>query len=358
MSLDQFRPDWIALRNQTAALAIALAGALIARALRLPMPWLLGPMFATGIAAFLGLPLSVNRWVRAIMMMALGVLLGSAFQVELLHRAAQDLPIILMLVPYTLITTTLIYLLLRAMSPLDRVTAFFSSVPGGVNEMIMMGTERGGSEPALAVHHSIRLFLIVFFVSMTFGFMFGFTRPPAPGISTTISPLSSYAIIVGLAIVGFFGGRLLRLPAVYVLGPMIASAIVHITGLTDVRPDSWLVSTAQLVTGAAIGARFSEFERKELIRAISTSLVISVALILLTFGFVWLIVPFVDRPAAELLLAFSPGGLAEMGLIAMTFGGDPGFVSTSQVCRFFIVVTIAVPLFRLSGYWRHAASRP
>ncbi len=102
MSLDQFRPDWIALRNQSAALAIALAGALIARALRLPMPWLLGPMFATGIAAFLGLPLSVNRWVRAIMMMALGVLLGSAFQVELLQRAAQDLPIILMLVPYTL----------------------------------------------------------------------------------------------------------------------------------------------------------------------------------------------------------------------------------------------------------------
>lgn len=350
MSLDRLKPDWLSLRDQAAALAIAVVGAFIARALRLPMPWLLGPMFATGIAAFLGLKLSVNRYLRAVMMMALGVLLGSAFQVELIQRAGQDLPIILMLVPYTLVTTTLIYLLLRAMSPLDRVTAFFSSVPGGVNEMIMMGTERGGSEPALAVHHSIRLFLIVFFVSMTFGVMFGFSRPAAPGINMSISPWTSYAIIIGLAAVGFTVGRLLRLPAVYVLGPMLASAIVHITGLTDVKPDSWLVSAAQLVTGAAIGARFSEFERAELIRAVRTSLVISIALILLTFGFVWMIVPFVDRPAPELLLAFSPGGLAEMGLIAMTFGGDPGFVSTSQVCRFFIVVTVAVPLFRLSGY--------
>ncbi len=43
---------------------------------------------------------------------------------------------------------------------------------------------------------------------------------------------------------------------------MVASAIAHVTGLTDVTPDNWLVSAAQLVTGTAIGARFSEFERK------------------------------------------------------------------------------------------------
>lgn len=353
MSLD--RIDWVSLRGQALALLIALAGALIALQLRLPMPWLLGPMFATGIAAFLGLRLSVNKYLRAGMLMALGVLLGSAFQVSLIERAAQDLPIILMLIPYTLLTTTLIYLLLRATSKLDPVTAFFSAVPGGVNEMIMMGTERGGSEPQLAVHHSIRLFLIVFFVSMTFGIMFGFTRPAsATTFNATLSPLSSYAIIVALAAVGYGVGRLLRLPAVFVLGPMVASAVAHITGLTDVTPDNWLVSLAQLVTGTAIGARFSEFERKELVRAISTSLIISIALILLTFAYVYLVVPIGDRPYPEVLLAFSPGGLAEMGLIAITFGGDPGFVSTSQVCRFFIVVTLAVPLFRLSAYLRPA----
>ncbi len=102
-------------------------------------------MFATGIAAFLGLRLSVNKYLRAVMLMALGVLLGSAFQVSLIERAAQDLLIILMLIPYTLITTTLIYFLLRVTSKLDPVTAFFSAVPSGVNEMIMMGTERAGT---------------------------------------------------------------------------------------------------------------------------------------------------------------------------------------------------------------------
>jgi uncharacterized membrane protein AbrB (regulator of aidB expression) len=47
-----------------------------------------------------------------------------------------------------------------------------------------------------------------------------------------------------------------------------------------------------------------------------------------------------------LLLAFSPGGIAEMGIIAVALGIDPLFVATHHVARIGLVVIIAPWLYR------------
>ena len=51
-------------------------------------------------------------------------------------------------------------------------------------------------------------------------------------------------------------------------------------------------------------------------------------------------------PIAALVLAFAPGGLAEMSLIALALGVDPAFVSSHHVVRIFLVVVLA-PLARI-----------
>jgi uncharacterized membrane protein AbrB (regulator of aidB expression) len=56
-----------------------------------------------------------------------------------------------------------------------------------------------------------------------------------------------------------------------------------------------------------------------------------------------------DLPFASLILAFSPGGLAEMSLIALALDIDPAFVATHHVVRIFLVVVLAPIAFRL---WR------
>ncbi len=50
-------------------------------------------------------------------------------------------------------------------------------------------------------------------------------------------------------------------------------------------------------------------------------------------------------PAVPLTLAFSPGGLAEMSLIAIAIGA--AFVATHHVVRIFLIVVIAPHAFRL-----------
>ncbi len=52
-------------------------------------------------------------------------------------------------------------------------------------------------------------------------------------------------------------------------------------------------------------------------------------------------------PAVALMLAFSPGGLAEMSLIAIAIGADAAFVATHHVVRIFLIVVIAPLAFKL-----------
>ena len=51
-------------------------------------------------------------------------------------------------------------------------------------------------------------------------------------------------------------------------------------------------------------------------------------------------------PFAALLLAFTPGGLAEMTLISLSLGIDAAFVSTHQVVRIFFIVALFPFAFR------------
>ena len=190
--------------------------------------------------------------------------------------------------------------------------------------MTIMGAERGGHEASLAVHHSLRLILVIFTVSMVFAIAYGYSRTPLDSTAAKLGSLADYAWILGLAIVGVALAKALRLPATFVLGPMIISAIAHVAGFTDVKPDAVTISIAQLICGAALGSRLATLPRQALAMAAFDAVKIAIYLLTFTLAFVWAASHLIDRPFPELLLAFAPGGLVEMGLIALSLGADTG----------------------------------
>jgi membrane AbrB-like protein len=251
-----------------------------------------------------------------------------------------------LLVPYTLLATMLVFAILLRTTALDRATAFFSAVPGGVNEMTLMGSERGGHEPSLAVHQSLRLLLVILTVSTIFG-LYGVSSVVG---GDTVEPglaWDGYAWILTMAACGAFLAKLARIPAPFILGPMLVSAAIHLFDIVDVKPSSTLVAVAQVVSGAAIGSQFSSFSRRMLYSAGLTAVGIAALLLVFTVGFAYAVSFAVDQPFPVLLLAFAPGGMGEMGLIALSMHADAAFVSASQVFRFFVVVTMAAPLYNL-----------
>jgi membrane AbrB-like protein len=105
-----------------------------------------------------------------------------------------------------------------------------------------------------------------------------------------------------------------------------------------------LIYLAQLVIGTAIGLRFLGTTFGEIRRIILISCGSTLMMILLATGLAFLAADFVGISIPGLILALSPGGLAEMSLVALGLGIDVAFVSIMHVIRIAFVIA-CIPLF-------------
>jgi len=163
-------------------------------------------------------------------------------------------------------------------------------------------------------------------------------------------------VLVACAIVGPMLGKFLRLPAYRLVGPMLASAAVHIAGVTSSAPPMELVAMAQVVVGSAIGARFAGAPLRWVSKIIASSIVSTSLMLGTTVGFALLLASLSGIPFAPIVLAFSPGGLAEMSLIALALGIETAFVATHHVARIGMIVIAAPLLFRKLGIQKATTS--
>ena len=148
---------------------------------------------------------------------------------------------------------------------------------------------------------------------------------------------------------GYLIAGRLWLPAPAFLGPLLASAGIHLASLTAAQPPWELVAAAQVVIGAAIGGRFAGTDIR-LVPRILTLAVGSTAIFLAMAAVAALVLErLTDFAFPALLLAFTPGGLAEMSLVALALDIDTAFVATHNVARIALIVTLAPLFFRLLG---------
>jgi hypothetical protein len=71
-----------------------------------------------------------------------------------------------------------------------------------------------------------------------------------------------------------------------------------------------------------------------------------VAVLALAMGVALLLGPFVGEPVAAVFLAFAPGGLAEMGLIALSLQMSVVYVTAHHILRIVLSVLFAQILLR------------
>jgi membrane AbrB-like protein len=157
-----------------------------------------------------------------------------------------------------------------------------------------------------------------------------------------IPPLDA-GILAACAAIGFFGGRLLRLPAAPLVGPMIASAAVHLSGVTAASPPNEIVNLAQVVMGTAIGCRFAGFDLRRVLGTMAIAGLVTIYMVAMATAFALVLERLTGLPFTALILAFAPGGLAEMTLVSLALGIDTAFVSTHHVFRLLILV-LGAPL--------------
>jgi hypothetical protein len=346
-------------RDTALTLLIGAVGGALAAWIGLPLAWMIGAMLATTAAAMAGGRIVVQRQLRALMVTVLGVMLGSAFHPEILRRLGDWLGGIALLAAYIPVVTAIVYLYFRRFTTFGRTTAYFSAMPGGLNEMIIVGEAMGGEGRAIALVHATRILVVVMTIPFYFRFVERLGVPAAPpGAGLGALPLADAALLTLCGVLGWSLARLLRVPAAQLVGPMMLSAAMHLGGLTASRPPAELVAVAQIVVGSAIGGRFAGLRLVEVSRILLVAVGAALLMLVLTVAATALLGDALGTSRAGLALALAPGGLAEMSLVALALGVDTAFVATMHVLRIAIIVILAPAAFRLARAWRERRLKP
>lgn len=338
----------IALLARTAlALLIGSVGGFALYALQVPLAWLVGAMLATMIGSVLQLPIAIPQLVRGPMVVVLGVMLGSGFTPTMAASIPGWWATILAVAVAVFATTAIGFFTIRALTDHNRATAFFAAAPGGLTEMVLAGKAMGGDDRFIAALQALRVMLVVASLSLWFKFTAGLSGM-ASAAATPAPPLDpGDAVLLVACAAGIVPARLLRLPAALLVGPMLCSVVLHVLGITAGKPPNLLIIAAQIVVGASVGCRFAGWRVRDFRTAGAISVVLTVLMLGVAFAVAGIVEGLTGLAFPQLLLAFAPGGVAEMSLIALTLGQGVAFVATHHVFRIFLIVLVMPLAFRL-----------
>lgn len=320
---------------------------MVFHALALPLPWMLGALFVTMTASVAGLPVQGPARLRSAIVAIIGVLLGSRFTPEVMGQVGETLVTLAILLVYLVVVALVVVPFYRYVGRQDWTTAYFAGMPGGLSEMIEFGEARGANVPAIVLAHSLRIVVTIALMAFLFRVVLGHDVGAAAMAPGPALGLVDAAILTASAVLGAFAGTRLKLPAPTFLGPLILSAAVHLAGFTESAPPTLLVNAAQVVLGTILGCRFLGIAPVMLARAGLLSLG-STILTLALAGVAGLAMGrAVGVGLDQALLALAPGGLTEMGLIALAIHADVAFVALHHVARILVVLVLAPLAVRL-----------
>ncbi|MEH6402764.1 MAG: AbrB family transcriptional regulator [Sneathiella sp.] len=331
------------------SLSIGGIGGAVFFLLDLPLAWMMGSMCISTIIALRGVKLTVHPPLKNMMVAVLGVMLGSNFSPETAGNMMQWSNGLLLSFVNILLSMSLVYFYYRKIGKLDRTTAYFSAAPGGFNIMYEVGEAKGGDGRKIALIHATRVLLLVMTVPIAFRYSVEIqeTKTSHPLLGN-FEDLAQYGWLLLAAVAGYWGGKIIRIPAYHLLGPLFVAAALELSGFIDVKPPLLLIYAAQLVIGTSLGLRFLGISVREVRQTIllscgSTALMVAIASLL-----AFLFSTFVGVSIPGLILALSPGGLAEMSLVALALGIDVAFVSIIHAVRITLIIALiplAYPVF-------------
>jgi membrane AbrB-like protein len=327
-------------------LALGAVGGALFYWLDLPLAWMLGSMAVSAIAAIFKVPVGLPYFVRPPMSAVIGIILGSSVTPAVIAQAPQWI-IPLAILPFFLIVSAICSITyFRRIAGLDMRTAYFCGMPGGLVEMVLLGADYGADERMISLVHALRVFLVVLLLPFFIGL---FVDQPmvAPAVAAPEAISIDHIGFALLAIgAGMIIGHVFRMPVKYMLGPMLVSAGLHVMGITEFQLPAWLAAFAQIVLGATIGCRFRGVSHREILRIGGLSFGAVLLLLLITGLFAEVTSLLSGYDFTAVLLAYSPGGLAEMSLIAYALNIEVMFVFSLHVARVILVALGAGLMFK------------
>ncbi|MEM9791659.1 MAG: AbrB family transcriptional regulator [Pseudomonadota bacterium] len=325
------------------AFIVAAAGAASFRALEIPLPFLLGPLCACLIAALIGIPMRGIALLNESMRTILGVAVGASFTSAVLISMVGMWPT-LALVPVMVLTIGAVGVpYFRKLWGFDLPTSYYAAMPGGLQDMLVFGEEAGGNVRSLSLIHATRVLVIVMVLPFVLQQIWDANLENAPGDPIKGIAVTQIALMVFCGLAGWRVAKAIGMFGASILGPLLLTAALTLTGFLHHRPPAEAIWLAQFFIGMTVGVKYAGITMTEVRRDLVAGMGFCGILIVLTLVFTEVIYATGLAPPLETVLAFAPGGQAELTVLALIVGADVAFVAAHHVLRIFIVI-LGAPL--------------
>jgi len=335
-------------------LGTALIGAFLFKFIHAPIPWLLGPLITVLIAS--------NVWkgryywpvqVRNTGMIIVGYTIGLSMTAAALKEMLHQLPYMLVMTVLLLMLCGTIAYMMSKIAKIDYRTALLASVPGGLTQVIMLAEETKGVNLAIVtVTQVIRLMIIIVCVplllfSPVFGHTHAATSISLPSAAALWPAWSPRFIIFALAcIVCAWIGSKIKLPTAFLLGPVLATAILNLSGVHAEGLSPIIINAAQLMLGAYVGLMLKPDGLTGKVRTLLVAITSGLVLLIGAWGLSSLLTIVEPISGSTGLLSLAPGGMDQMGILAHEVHADLSMVAGFQLFRTFFIMFAIPPLLR------------
>lgn len=339
------------LRQLAETLAFGAAGGLTLGLLGMPAGYLSGAIIAVAIAALAGRPMTIPPTFLRILLVLLGTSLGAVVTPETLHGMATYPVSIGVLIVACIFISAAGTLYLRAVHGWDTITAYLATAPGGLSQVMAIAIEIDADVRAIAIVQTIRVVIIAVCLPALMA-LFGIASGQVAGsLGGTFDPsqIDELAILLAVSTVAAYAAHRARFPGGLLFGAMIASAALHGSGYIHVVMPWWVAYSVMIAFGSMTGSRFANTPLRLLLNYVGAafgSFAISVAIVAV---FAFILVELLSVPMAEVLIAYAPGAVDAMMLLALALNLNPVYVGAHHLTRIFFVLLTMPIIARMSA---------
>lgn len=325
-------------RNLAETLAVAIAGGAALGLTGFPAGWLSGAILAVAGAALAGRPMILPVTLSRVIFVLIGISLGAVVTPKTLTgMATYPLSIAVLIAAMVCIGFAGAFYL-RVVHGWDKTAAYLAAAPGGMSQVLVLAADLGSDMRAIAIVQSVRVVIVA--VGLPAGLaLFGFaghaTRPPAGPL--TLALVDELAILLAVSTVGAFVAHRFRLPGGLLFGAMFVSAALHGSGAVHAVVPYWATNAAMVALGAITGSRFTDTPLRVLVTYVAAAFGSFAVAAAIATVFAAGLIAFLSLQVAEVMIAFAPGSVDAMMLLALALHLDPVYVGAHHVTRIFLV---------------------
>jgi membrane AbrB-like protein len=155
--------------------------------------------------------------------------------------------------------------------------------------------------------------------------------------------LDELAILVAASTAAAIIAYRIRFPGGLLFGAMLTSAALHGSGYIHVVMPWWVTNTVMIAFGAVTGSRFAGTPLRLLADFIGAAFGSFAVAVAATAAFAAGLVGILALPVGEVMIAYAPGAVDAMMLLALALNLDPVYVGAHHLARIFFV-SLAMPL--------------